>query len=64
VDRQRRLDGECSCGSDLLLARMTAVVIAQRAVAAHEAGAVYSLRQSLVDLAAAAEIAAERMTSR
>src|SRR4051794_25590617 len=42
-----------------LLARMGAVLTAQEALAAREQGAAYALRQSLVDLAAAAELVAE-----
>ncbi len=42
-----------------LLARMGAVIGAQEALARREEGAAYALRQSLVDLAAIAELLAD-----
>ena len=53
--RDRAFDGH----QGTLLARMTAVVAAQRALAAGELGAHASLRQSLIELAAISELLAE-----
>jgi hypothetical protein len=59
VELQRRLDAERGGQQAALLARMRAVIGAQRALAAGELGAREALRQSLVDVAAAAELLAE-----
>ena len=48
---------------NLLMARMAAVVGAQQALSERQAGAVYALRQSLVDLAAVSEALAGDMRS-
>jgi hypothetical protein len=58
--RDRDFDG----WQGTLLARMGAVVNAQRATAAGELGAFEALRQSLVDLAAIAELLVEEMPMR
>jgi hypothetical protein len=55
--RDRDFDGH----QGTLMARMGAVVGAQRALAAREAGAAPALRQSLVDLAAIAELLADEL---
>ena len=55
VDRQKRHDANYGTDQEQLLARMKAVLGAQRALAERQAGAVYSLRASLVDLAAVSE---------
>jgi hypothetical protein len=61
VELQRQYDPNRASSQELVLARMAAVMGAQRAAARRDAGAVYALRQSLIDLAAAAELAAEEM---
>jgi hypothetical protein len=63
VDRVRNRDRDFGANSDLLAARMLAVVEAQRAHALHEAGAVDSLRASLIDLAAISEALAGDLRS-
>jgi hypothetical protein len=55
--RDRDFNGHQS----VLQARMVAVVGAQRALADGETGARYALRQSLIDLAAAAELVAAEL---
>jgi hypothetical protein len=59
IVRQQGIDKNWSDPQGALLARMSAVVGAQRAVAAAEAGARHALRQSLVDLAAISELIAD-----
>ena len=61
VQHQRRIDRDHGGGQDLLHARMSALLDAERAVADGEDGAVPAYRQSLVDLAAAAEQLAEQL---
>ena len=59
VERQQLNDRGYGDAQGALLARMAAVVEAQRARTRREPGASYALRQSLVDLAAVAELVAE-----
>jgi hypothetical protein len=60
IERTKLNDSNHDGHQGALLARMRAVIGAQQAVAAGELGAGYAFRQSLVDLAAAAEaVAAE-----
>lgn len=54
-------DRDFDTGQDELMARMRAVVGAQRAVAGREVGALPALRQSLIDLAAVAELVADEL---
>ena len=63
IDRQRRLDHQRGGGQVALLARMRAVVEAQHRLALRDPHAAYALRQSLVDLAAAAELVADELPS-
>jgi hypothetical protein len=49
------------CGDDVLLARVRAVATARRAIAEDELDALFTLRQSLVDLAAIAESLADEL---
>jgi hypothetical protein len=58
VERVKTRDRDFSGYQAVLQARMAPVVGAHRAVAAGETGARYALRQSLVDLAAIAELVA------
>jgi hypothetical protein len=59
VERQKVRDRDFDGQQGALLARMAAVIAAQRAIAAGELGARPALRQSLVDLAAVSELLAE-----
>ena len=59
VQRQKSLDRNFQAHQDVLVARMGAVVAAQRAYAARETGSAWALRQSLIDLAAIAELLAD-----
>jgi hypothetical protein len=61
VDRVKVRDRDFDGHQGLLVARMAAVVGAQKAVADRESGARYALRQSLIDLAAAAELVADEL---
>ena len=61
VERVKSRDRDFSGHQTVLQARMVAVVGAQRAVAAREVGAKSALRQSLVDLAAVAELVAAEL---
>jgi hypothetical protein len=61
IARTKTRDRDFANHQNTLLARMAAVVGAQRAVAAGETGARYALRQSLVDLAASAELIAAEL---
>lgn len=61
VRRQKTIDHNWDSGQSVLDARIAAVRSAQEAVAAGEQGASYALRQSLVDLAAIAELIAGEM---
>jgi hypothetical protein len=63
IDRQRQHDSRWPATQDLLVARMAAVLAAQRALAGRQAGAVYALRASLIDLAAVSEALASDMRS-
>lgn len=59
VERIKRWGRNYDGRQDVLLARMAAVVGAQRALTAGEVGARAALRQSLVELAASAELVAD-----
>jgi hypothetical protein len=59
VERQKVIDRHWTGHQGALMARMAAVVEAQRATVKGELGAHYALRQSLVDLAAISELVAE-----
>jgi hypothetical protein len=59
VEQQLALDRIHGGAQGALLARMAAVLGAQKALAHREEGAPYALRQSLVDLAAIAELLAD-----
>jgi hypothetical protein len=59
IARQQTYDRDHDGQQGALLARMAAVMDAQRALAHREQGAGYALRQSLVDLAAVAELLAD-----
>jgi hypothetical protein len=61
VLRQKVRDQDFDGPQGVLLPRMVAVLGAQKAVAAGETGARYALRQALVDLSAAAELAADEL---
>ena len=63
VEHTKNIDRIWGDHQGVLLARMKAVVGAQRALAAGETGARYALRQGLVDLAAAAELVAGEMVA-
>jgi len=63
ITRQQSYDGKRPCPQGVLLARIRAVVDAQVAVDHREVGAAPALRQSLVDLAAAAELMAGELPS-
>ena len=58
VERVKIRDRNFGGNQAVLRARMLAVTDAQRAIAARETGARYALRQSLIDLAAVAELVA------
>jgi hypothetical protein len=58
IERQKVIDGNRQDRQGALIARMVAVVEAQRAAATGELGAHYALRQSLIDLAAISELLA------
>lgn len=58
IDRQIALDRQRPTCEPVLWARMRAVVDARRAVSEGDQGAASALRQSLVDLAAVAELVA------
>ena len=64
VDRQLRIDRNYGADQGQLLARMRAVVGAQRAMARRETGAINALRASLVDLAAISEALAADLPPR
>lgn len=59
VRRQKRLDSRHGHHQAALDARIAAVAGARQALARREPAAEYALRQSLIDLAAAAELVAE-----
>jgi hypothetical protein len=59
IDRQRQQDRHHPQNLSLLATRFRAIIEAQRAVAERQEGALPALRQSLVDVAAAAEAVAE-----
>lgn len=59
VAQQRQRDSNHTGYQGDLVARMGAVIGAQEALARREEGAPYALRQSLVDLAAVAELLAD-----
>jgi hypothetical protein len=59
VELQQVHDRNHDSRQDTLLARMRAVLAAQRALALREQHAAYVLRQALVDLAAIAELVAD-----
>jgi hypothetical protein len=61
VEQVKCRDRDFSGHQTVLQARMLAVVGAQRALSAGEAGARYALRQSLIDLAAVAELVAAEL---
>jgi hypothetical protein len=62
IDRQRDHDHRRDrVGISLLKARFDAVLEAKEAVLGNEQHAVFAYRQSLVDLAACAELMAEKM---
>jgi hypothetical protein len=63
IERQKVSDGSRQDRQGALIARMTAVVEAQRAAAGGELGAHYALRQSLVDLAAISELLADDLAT-
>lgn len=58
IDDQQVLDRKRPSCESVLWARMRAVVDAKRAVSEHELGAETAMRQSLIDLAAVAELLA------
>jgi len=58
VEHQQRYDRDRTGHQGMLMARMGAVLDAQRARTRHELGADSAFRQSLVDLAAIAELVA------
>ena len=59
ITRQQAYDRNHDGQQGALLARMAAVVDAQQALTHREEGAGYALRQSLIDLAAIAELLAD-----
>ena len=61
IERQRELDRNWGAYAATLTVRMEAVLDARRAFAAREAGAVWALRQSLIDLASACELFAAEL---
>ena len=58
IEQQRELDRNWGAYSATLEVRIGAVADARRAFAAGEEGAVWALRQSLIDLASACELLA------
>jgi hypothetical protein len=63
VERQKTRDRDFEGYQGALLARMAAVIAAQKAAGAGELGAHAALRQSLVELAAISELLAEDLPS-
>jgi len=63
VERVKVRDRDFADHRNVLMARMAAAVDAQRATAAGELGARPALRQSLIDLAAAAELVAAELSA-
>jgi hypothetical protein len=61
VQRVKAHDRDFEAHGTVLMARMKAVLDAQRAVAERELDAGYALRQSLVDLAAISEALADEL---
>jgi hypothetical protein len=61
VEQVKTRDRDFQGHQSVLHARILAVAGAQQAVAAGEVGARYALRQSLIDLAAAAELIAAEL---
>jgi hypothetical protein len=59
IDVQRIIDERHCSPQASLAARMRAVIVAQQRLGQREAGADYELRQSLIDLAAVAEVIAD-----
>ena len=63
VERVKTRDRDFPDHQNALMARMAAVVGAQRAIAAGETGARYALRQALVDLSAISELIAAALST-
>ena len=63
MELQQLHDRNYDSHQDVLLARMRAVLVAQAALAAREHDAAYVLRQSLIDLAAIAELVADDLAA-
>ncbi len=62
VEKQKEIDRPRRRGLQAVLrARMRAVLAAQEVITHREIGAPYALRQSLIDLAAVAELVAEQL---